>query len=151
MRVRLAGLGDVPGLAALRRHWVEEQGGIDVGGDPGFEERFAQWLVAEGDSRVTWVAEDDGGALVGMMNLALFERMPAPGRARTRWGYLGNAYVLAEHRNSGVGRAILDELLAYARREDLVRVVLSPSERSVEFYRRGGFGPADMLMAQQLR
>ncbi|WP_084211203.1 hypothetical protein [Pseudonocardia acaciae] len=31
------------------------------------------------------------------------------------------------------------------------RDVLSPSERSVSFYRRAGFGPATMLMARVLR
>jgi len=34
----------------------------------------------------------------------------------------------------------------YARQHHLARVVLSPSERSIPFYQRAGFGPADILM-----
>jgi hypothetical protein len=47
-----------------------------------------------------WLAEE-GGRPVGMMNLAIYERMPRPGRALSRWGYLGNVFVLAAHRTRG--------------------------------------------------
>lgn len=87
---------------------------------------------------------------IGMMHLALFERMPRPGVPDTRWAYLANAFVLAEHRNRGVGAALLASVLAHARASGCVRVVLAPSERSVPFYRRHGFGPASMLLAQVL-
>jgi len=36
----------------------------------------------------------------------------------------------------------------HARLCGAVRIVLSPSERSVPFYQRAGFGPATMLMAK---
>jgi hypothetical protein len=34
-------------------------------------------------------------AVYRMMNLAISERMPRPGRPASYWGYLANAYVLA--------------------------------------------------------
>lgn len=137
---------DLAALAGLRRMWTEENAGglID---DPGFEARFAEWI--SGADRPTWVAEA-GGRPVGMVNLAIFDRMPAPGLAAARWGYLANAYVVPDYRNAGVGRLLVDELMIFARGEELVRVVLSPSAKSVPFYERAGFGPADMLMAQRL-
>jgi GNAT superfamily N-acetyltransferase len=76
--------------------------------------------------------------------------MPRPGRPDSRWGYLANAFVLAEHRNRGVGAALLTELVAGARDRGCARIVLAPSERSVPFYRAAGFGPASMLLAQTL-
>ncbi len=39
-----------------------------------------------------------GGLEVGMMNLVVFERMPRPAQAGTRWCYLSNAFVLPELR-----------------------------------------------------
>ncbi|HET6259652.1 MAG TPA: GNAT family N-acetyltransferase [Pseudonocardia sp.] len=99
--------------------------------------------------RVSFLAEA-GGRLVGMMHLVVFERMPSPERAPTRWGYLANAFVLERHRNRGIGSALLDQLVGHAREIGCVRLVLSPSERSVPFYARAGFGPATMLMAQVL-
>ncbi|MDR2988352.1 MAG: GNAT family N-acetyltransferase [Nocardiopsaceae bacterium] len=141
--IRQAKDADLAAIALLRRQWTQEQSGaVD---DPGFDERFGAWFARESSRRITWLAEADGG-LVGMMNLAVFERMPRPGRAPSRWGYLGNAFVLAAHRNQGIGGQLLSALLGYADENGFVRVVLSPSARSVPFYERAGFGPADALM-----
>jgi len=81
-----------------------------------------------------------------MMNLAIFERMPRPGRAPRRWGYLSNAFVLAAHRNQGIGGQLVAAVLSYADQNGFARAVLSPSERSIPFYERAGFGPAYTLM-----
>ncbi|GAA5169572.1 hypothetical protein GCM10023321_65410 [Pseudonocardia eucalypti] len=132
-------------LARLREHWHREST------EEGFADRFAEWFAGQRGSRVAFVAEPDSGAgLIGMMHLAVFERMPRPGQPDTRWGYLSNAFVLPGHRDHGVGRALLDAVLAHARERGCVRVVLSPSDRAVPFYARAGFGPATMLMAQVL-
>jgi GNAT superfamily N-acetyltransferase len=141
--IRRAGEAELSAIARLRREWTLEQDGEH--GDPGFEERFAAWFERESPHRVTWLAEVDGH-LVGMMNLAIFERMPRPGRLAGRWGYLGNAFVLAAYRNQGIGGQLLDAVLRYADENGFARVVLSPTERSVTFYQRAGFGSADALM-----
>jgi GNAT superfamily N-acetyltransferase len=141
----MAGPDDVAGLARLRRAWTEEQDRPSA--DPGFADRFADWYLTESGRRVTWLAEVDGRP-VGMVNLAVFTRMPRPGQPPSRWGYLGNAFVLADHRDRGVGGRLLAALLRYADEQGFARVVLSPSPRSARFYRRAGFGPADMLLAR---
>jgi GNAT superfamily N-acetyltransferase len=145
--VRQAGEDDLMSLAALRRLWSEEQDGHPLDDDD-FDDQFAQWFMSEATRRVTFLAAIDG-QVVGRMNLAIFERMPRPARAASRWGYLGNAFVLTNHRD-GVGRALLEALVDAARDQGCVRIVLSPSERSVPFYERAGFGPASMLMARVL-
>jgi GNAT superfamily N-acetyltransferase len=141
--IRRAEDADLPAIARLRRESSVEQDG--AGADPAFEERFSAWYARESSRRIIWLAEV-GGHPVGAMNLTVFERMPRPGRAPSRWGYLGNAFVLAAYRNQGIGRQLLDALLGYASENGFVRVVLSPSERSIPFYGRAGFGPADALM-----
>ena len=141
--IRRAGDADLPAIARLRRQWTMEQEGDR--GDPDFEERFAAWWARESSRRIWWLAEV-GHRPAGMMNLAVFERMPRPGRAPSRWGYLGNAFVLAPFRDQGIGGQLLGAVLGYAREHHLARVVLSPGERSVPFYQRAGFGPADVLM-----
>ena len=141
--VRLAEDADLPAIARLRRELAVEQEGDH--GDPDFEERFAAWWARESGRRIIWLAEV-GHDPVGTMNLAVFERMPRPGRVPSRWGYIGNAFVLAPYRNQGIGGQLLAAALGYAREHHFARLVLSPSERSVPFYRRAGFGPADVLM-----
>jgi GNAT superfamily N-acetyltransferase len=134
---------DLAAVAQLRREWTLEQDGEYT--DPGYGERFAAWFARESSRRITWLAEVDG-RFVGMMNLAVFERMPRPGRVPSRWGYLGNAFVLAAYRNQGIGGQLIHAVLSYADENSFARVVLSPSERSIPFYKRAGFGPANELL-----
>jgi GNAT superfamily N-acetyltransferase len=144
LRVRRAGDTDVAVLAVLRRAWAEEQAGGPLT-DPDFEQNFADWYAAERTRRITWLVEL-GGEPAGMLNLVLFRRMPKPGRPISQWGYVSNLFVLAGHRDRGVGRLLLDAALDHARVHDFDRVVLSPTDRSVPFYRRAGFGDADTLL-----
>ena len=134
--IRIAEAADGPALAALRRAWTAEQhGAVD---DAEFEARFLDWYEREFTRRVSWLAEVDGAA-VGMMNLAIFERMPQPGRDVGTWGYLANAFVLEAHRDRGIGSQLLRALLDHADGQRYVRVVLRPSQRAIPFYRRLGF------------
>jgi GNAT superfamily N-acetyltransferase len=143
--IRRADDADVAALAALRHEWTREWGG--GGADPGFAERFAAWFEQETARRITWLATADGRA-VGMVNLTVFERMPQPGRAPSRWGYLGNAFVLAAYRDRGIGGRLLDALLSYADEHDFARVVLNPSARAIPLYLRAGFRPASALLVR---
>jgi GNAT superfamily N-acetyltransferase len=143
--VRMAVAADAPALAALRRAWTTEQhGSVD---DDDFEARFLDWYEREDGRRISWLAEVAGNP-VGMMNLAIFERMPQPGRAAGTWGYLANAFVLAAYRDRGIGSLLLDALLAHADESGYVRVVLRPSDRSVPFYQRAGFAADNELMVR---
>jgi GNAT superfamily N-acetyltransferase len=134
--IRIAVPADGPAIAQLRRTWTAEDHG-DVE-DEGFEARFLDWYERESARRISWLAEVSGEP-VGMMNLALFERMPGPGRDAGTWGYLANAFVLRPYRDQGIGRLILDALLAHADAHGYIRVLLRPSERAIPFYLRAGF------------
>ena len=79
-------------LAALRRASVVERRGPQD--DPGFDDELAAWWAREAPQRTAWLASVDGEP-VGMMNVLEFTRMPTPGAPAGRWGYLGNAFVLA--------------------------------------------------------
>lgn len=143
--VRTAGASDVDALVELRRRWTEERRG--VGPDPAFADRFRAWFDTEVGQRTFWLAELTAtDATIGMTNLLTFTRMPGPGIHAGSWGYLGNMYVVPEHRSAGVGGQLLAAVVAHADAAGFERVVLSPTERSVPFYRRAGFGPADQLL-----
>jgi GNAT superfamily N-acetyltransferase len=141
--IRRAEDADLASIIQLRREWTREQDGDQP--DEDFDERLAAWFARESVRRITWPAQA-AGRPVGMMNLPVFERMPRPGHAPSCWGYLGNAFILAAYRNQGIGTQLLDAVLSYADENDFARVVLSPSDRSLAFYQRAGFGPADSLM-----
>ena len=141
--IRRAEYADLAAIVGLRRAWTQETDG-DIE-DPDFDENLAAWFGREWSRRIMWLAEEDRRP-VGMMNLAIYERMPKPGRALSRWGYLGNVFVRAAYRNRGIGSQLVRTALNYADRNGFARVVLSPTERSIPLYERAGFGPADALM-----
>ena len=142
--IRLATEADAEHLAALRRAWVEELSGpLDDGGE--FERQFAAWYEGERDVRTSWIAFR-GDDVVGMLNLTEFRRMPRPGVAPARWGYIANVFVLEAHRDAGIGAQLLDAAVVEAKSRGYARLVLNPSPRSVPFYRRAGFDPSGLLV-----
>jgi GNAT superfamily N-acetyltransferase len=142
MQIRQAGDDDVPALVALRQQWTQ-------GEDASFAVRWEEWYRKERDQRVFWLAEIERTP-VGTTNLLLFTRMPRPGGPSGGWGYLANMFVVEEHRDKGVGGALLAALLDHARSLRLERIVLSPTTRSIPFYQRAGFAPAADLLLLQL-
>ena len=116
--------------------------------DPAYVTAFEQWWERERDQRVTWLA-DSGDRPVGMLNMLVFTRMPTPDRLRSQWGYVANVFVVEALRNAGIGRRLVDAATAYAEEHDFVRLVLSPSPRSVPFYQRAGFDFGRTLMTRQ--
>jgi GNAT superfamily N-acetyltransferase len=134
--VRVAGPADVAALAGLRAGWE------GVSSDPGFEQRLAVWLAAEGDRRTVWLAEV-AGQPAGMASVLEYRRMPWPGRPEARWGYVGNMFVRPQQRGRGLGSALLRELVAAAERRGYARLVVRPSAEARALYARAGFAPAD--------
>lgn len=135
--VRVAGGGDVAAIASLRSQWAAV-----VEADADFERRMGVWLSAEADRRTTWLAVS-GEIPVGMASVLEYRRMPKPGLADSRWGYVGNMFVLESFRCRGIGSALLGALVATAHERSYVRLIVSPSAEAVAFYRRGGFILAD--------
>ena len=144
LTVERATEADIADLAALRAEWTAEQHG-GAADDVEFEAAFGHWVDAE-QHRAFFIARLDGAA-IGMVNLLRIDRMPAPGRDPGSWGYLNNMFVRREHRDAGVGAAMLRALLDHARTLELRHVILNPSERATGLYRRHGFRGDTALMA----
>jgi len=142
--VRVAGERDTFTLVALRRSWNEEDAGGPID-DHELARRFVAWLASEGDSRTFFIVEVDGEP-VGMANVKRYVRMPAAGRDDVgHWGYVGNVYVHAAHRDAGVGRVLMDALVAWSREHRYERLRLAPTERARPFYTRLGFVPGQVI------
>jgi GNAT superfamily N-acetyltransferase len=139
--VRVVG-EDCSDLLTVRATWFPAE-------DAEFEQRFREWWSRERHHRRAVVAYW-GEHPIGMANGQVFSRMPAAGRAPARWLYAANVFVAEQHRRHGVGRLLMQELIDFARRRSMVRVVLAPSEESVPLYESLGFRPASDLMRLDL-
>jgi len=149
--VRVADDRDLPALARLRRDWTTERTGGPVE-DDGFDRSFAAWWRTELPRRTFWVAEAgtdrSGYTVVGSLNVVEIGNMPRPGARPGRWGYVGNAFVVASYSDRGVAGALLTAAVEHARARRYQRLVLRPTPSSAPFYLRYGFAPAGegMLM-----
>jgi GNAT superfamily N-acetyltransferase len=142
--VRVADDGDVQVLASLRRRWNEETALAPIE-DARFDAAFRAWWEAERATRTFFLVELDGRP-VGMANVKHYARMPVAGRASGgQWGYVGNVFVLADHRGDGVGQALMDHIVEWAAEHGLEHLRLAPSPRSVPFYDRLGFVPGAVV------
>jgi GNAT superfamily N-acetyltransferase len=130
--IRVAGEADVEAPAQLRALWA-----AGPQPDPGFAQRMAAWIAAEGERRTTWLAAVIDRP-VGMASLFEYRRMPKPGRADSRSGYVGNMFVREDSRNRGIGSALLAAVIAAAEERAYARLVVSPSAEALSLYRRAG-------------
>lgn len=142
--VRIASDDDVGVLARLRRAWNEEHAGTPVD-DDAFDDAFGEWWAEERATRTFFIVDVDDHP-VGMANVKRYHRMPAAGRASAGWwGYVGNVFVLPEHRNAGVGHALMQQLISWAGTEGMEHLRLAPSPLSRTFYARLGFVPGAVV------
>jgi len=138
--IRSASTADIARLAALRRAYTAERHELSAGADPDFERRFRAWWEQVEPCSVSWLAED-GALPVGMLSLLVLPRMPSPGRRTGSLGYLPLLYVRPDRRDRGLGRRLLEAAFDHARRHDIAKIILRPTERAAGLYRRAGFRP----------
>lgn len=132
----LATSDDLATVADLRwRLQTDDEG--DEAGREAFTREFPQNDLHTEDL-YHFLAEVDGKP-VGAISVRKVWKVPAPGRPEAAWGYFTNTYVLPEHRNDGVGAALLAHVEAWAHAEELELLIVWPSDRAYPFYERAGY------------
>ena len=150
MSVRRASEADWTALAGLRWAWrVDERG--ELGRPrPEFLADFERWCRDHRETHLGFVAVARS-VPVGMAWLATIERMPGPAVWTRLAGHLQSVYVLPEHRNGGIGAALVAAALDEARSRGFDYVIVHPSEPSFPLYRRAGFRESGAMLQIDLR
>jgi GNAT superfamily N-acetyltransferase len=131
--VRRAGVADAAMLAELR----------DVGRER--LEAYAAWVAAHAQTHLPFVAEIDG-YVVGAAWLLVAERPPSKESAERWYGDVQSVMVREEHRNHGIGSALMAAILTEARARGLEHVTVHSGRRAVDFYLRNGFSQDRQLL-----
>ena len=138
---RLATQKDFPQLAQLRWDFqTEHNAEMSVVEKAEFLDVCAEFMrqCFERGDWVFWIAED-GGEIVSQMFVHTIQSVPRPARLENLWGYLTNVYTKPAFRNRGIGARLLVQVKDWAIERDFEILIVSPSEDSVNFYRREGF------------
>ena len=136
--VRKATAADAVGLAGLRLGRLSEEDGHGDVDRVAFAASFSAWVGDHLETHLPFVAEV-GGEVVGMAWLMIAERVPGATRPYRRCGDVQSVYVVPGKRDSGIGAALMDAVLAEADRLALEHVTVHSSDRAVPFYQRAGF------------
>jgi GNAT superfamily N-acetyltransferase len=107
------------------------------------------WLQEHQHSHVALLAFEPARA-VGMIWLAVIDRLPSPGRPARRGGQIQSFFVHDWARNQGVGTHLLANAVGAARQLGMEWVVLHPSARSRPLYQRAGFAESPGLLELRL-
>lgn len=89
-----------------------------------------------------------GGEVAGMANALITISTAEGGRVLL----LEDVIVSREHRGSGLGRQLVEHVLAWAREEGMTRVTLladRDNAPALDFYRRLGFEPSHMTVLRK--
>lgn len=151
--VRRADVGDIDDLVQMRADFTFEDADAQTQlTNPGYEDEFRAFLedAIEGGRWQIWVAELDG-SVVSHAFLALVDRVPRPIYEPRRIAYLTNVYTRPEHRNRGIGAAVIRRAQEAAREADVVVIIVWPSDESVDFYAREEFERRDQPLVWKLR
>ena len=118
-----------------------------------FHARCVAWMRPRlrADSRWrVWILEHDGIA-VGNLWVQIVEKIPNPANESELHAYVSNFFVLAEHRNMGGGKLLLDAATAECRAFHVDTMFLWPSDESRPLYAREGFVAPDRVLVKPLR
>ena len=133
--IRLANADDAPQIAAIYRPFCLESCVSFETEAPDAAEMAAR--VDRINRRYAWLVDDEGGIVRGYAYAS-----PHRERAAYRWAVEVTAYVHADHRGRGVGRALYAELFARLREQGLYRAcagILVPNPSSQAFHESMGF------------
>ncbi len=110
---------DIDRVTDLRLELLGELGAADLDGDQGLLRRAIRLFLERqlGSGRHFTVGAEEGGDVVGVGSLEVFERLPHPQNLAGRVGYLLNVYVQPGMRRRGIATALIRELVLTARRE----------------------------------
>jgi ribosomal protein S18 acetylase RimI-like enzyme len=150
--IRPGGPGDLERVAAELGSvlWDHQRGPATFSGLPARipAELAESWRTAfDEPGAALWLAER-GGKLAGYM--FLYENSDAPG-ARPDATHIGSAAVAAEHRGTGVGRALAEHAVAWAEREGYRTITADWRVANLEasrFWTARGFRPVYHRMAR---
>lgn len=87
---------------------------------------------------VYWIAELEG-EIVSHIFVQRVRGIPRPFWLNNAYGYVSNVYTKPAYRRQGIGTHLMQQVLNWAKHQEIDVLIVSISEESVTFYERAGF------------
>jgi GNAT superfamily N-acetyltransferase len=143
---------EAAGWARLRVDFLRQSPPPLAWDDRATEREIERWLKERVTRRdVAAFLADVDGEPAGIGAISIYEVPPAPAISATE-AYVSSMYTQPRFRGRGVARAVLGELIAFARSAGVRgRVWLRATEAGRPLYASAGFLPRDYFMQLRLR
>jgi len=145
--LREATVADAPILARQRRQMFDSIAPMPADRGDQMEAailRFVQQAMPAGTFR-SWIVEHDGTIVAGG-GLQLRTLMPRPGYVQSEpEGLIVSMWTDAAHRRRGLGRRVVEAILAWGRANGITRFTLHASENGRPLYALYGFRPTNEM------
>lgn len=146
IEIKKAGLRDLPLLMEWRMRVLREVfagcRGVDWDLLRAQNLEYYTEHLAE-DTHTALFALREPGEVIGCGGVCYQAEMPSPDNLTGVCGYLMNIYAVPEVRGHGVGRKIVEALIADAKARGTGKIYLESSDVAKDLYREIGFRPMD--------
>jgi GNAT superfamily N-acetyltransferase len=116
-----------------------------------FTAELRSWWSSHRDTHFAFVARDSDHAIVGMAWVALVSRVPRPSATGRISADIQTVFVLPDHRQRGVGSALVETAVEHATGVGAARVTVQSGRTAVPMYERLGFQTSGQLLQRVRR
>lgn len=156
LQIRNAIANDIPAIQSLYRELDSHHVGIlpqyfqNVEGDIRTDESIAEWITSDDK---TYLIAEVSGEVVGFASVAERTHPAQPMYSTHRYALIDNAVVASVHRTQGIGQALFEAVIDWARTRNLGTAqvqVWNDNDGAYRFYRRHCFRPITTRMELKL-
>lgn len=138
MQYRMATKEDIDLLVTLRMDFINIQKDDDR-----YEEIrkncYTYFNKAYANDSCDVVLAEENGRCIGTGIVFYYDSVPSPFNTTGKNSYLTSMYVDPDYRRNGIGTAILEQVIACAKRRGVTAMFLSASELGRPLYEKRGF------------
>lgn len=122
---------------------------------PGGLARPARHLqrIIDDPAQALLVLAGEGGAIMGLVHVKVFDSPPDPQSVQTRRGHVEDLVVDEHHRRSGGGRALMEAAADWCAARGATKLVLtvwSGNQAALDLYRSLGYQPVCQVLGKTL-
>jgi ribosomal protein S18 acetylase RimI-like enzyme len=145
--VRKATFADIPDLVKLRRLMFESMGYTDSNdlraSDLAVEEYFKSTIPT--GTFQGWIAESSTGEILGSGGVVIDQHPPGPNNFTGKIAYIMNLCTYPEHRQRGIGRRIMEEIITWIKQANIEQASLHATDIGKRLYLDLGFNDSNEM------